>query len=488
MKKLLIVFFVFLSMLTFGQNYKLFNAISRKVFIPDSLAELTFGIAFDSVKMVNGDSVYYNYTGIAGIINPDSCEFGGGGNMCYQQSTPSRIGLKVSYNNYNQYKFTTNQGNDLTFNFDIPPGDSSLFYQDESQKFYMVFEGADTATILGIADSAKYYRVLHTDSSGNVINSPLNDEMIVVGKEIGLVDFFRIDNFPQLLKPVHLVGNLSPDAGLYRLTNEMLYDYQPGDVIEYFNKNIITGGPVPIIYQIYIRHNIISRTDTPDSIFYTVAKVTSDKNSGKQTSEIIFLRYKRNEIISEIPFDKIDQSVNLKTTNMYRQDYCGMMYWTYTVIPKYFEYCIAENCWGPSYYAGIPPTEEITYVYGLGKFDDQGTAYSPPMRRDYRMGIIYFKKNGAECGNEVIVNVNEPLNSTNVFTVLPNPAKDYLFVKASMVNPGTIHITNLNGQEIITTSIKDAITKVEIGSLKPGMYLVKTIQGNHVGVKKIIKE
>ncbi len=487
MKKSLTVLFVCFSVVVFGQNYKLFNGSSKKIFASGTIADTTYGIAFDPLQAIGSDSVYYNYTGLDEWIVSENCEYWGPPD-CHQQNKPSWIGLNVIFDNISKYKFNTNQNDTLIFDFSIAQGDSMLFFQDETQKFYMVFEGSDTTTILGIADSARFYRIINTDLAGNTIFSALNNEMIVTGKLMGLADFFRIDYFPQLLQPVHLVGNTAPDAGIYRLTAEMLYDYQPGDEIQYIDRYSNPGGPPWLNYFRYIKHNFISRTNTADSIFYTVKRFTFELGAVSHITDTIILKYRKNEIVTEIPFDKINQSDILRTKRLYQEDYCGLTLWSYKVVPEYLGYCSAENCWGYYDIPGPPPIEETIYVCGLGIYNDEGFLYTyPPMAYSFRVGVIYFNKNGIECGNEMIVNINDPLAQAAVFTIYPNPANDYLFVKTDKVEPGTLWITDINGQLIKSTTLSGPLSTIEIGSLSPGIYLAKIVMEGYVGVKKFIK-
>jgi hypothetical protein len=487
MKNILTAFLALISFFAFSQDYKLFNGSSKKLYNDLPSGDSTFSLAFDSVKSVGSDSVYFIYPGLANEIEPDSCQFWGGG-WCIQQTEPSWSGSRVIYDNIENYRFVTSQNDTLHFNFSLLPGDSSIFYQDESQKFFMVFEGIDTTTVLNVADSAKFYRISHTDASGNTIHSPLNNKKIITGKEMGLIEFFGIDDFPQILLPLQLIGNASPDAGLSRLTYEMIDDHQPGDEIQYYDRYDYPGGPPWCNYHRYIKHIFLDRTDTPDSIIYMVARFTFEEGASTQVSDTITQKYKKDEILAEIPFDYIDQSNTLVTKKLFKADYCGLDFWTYTVTPGYLIYCINDNCWGSYDIPGPPPTEKTTYVSGLGLYSDESSInYPPPDGYSHWYGIIYFKKDGIVCGDEVIVGMSD-INQSADFTVYPNPARDFIFIQSQATGKSVITISNLNGQVIMKAFVKDPMTRLDIGRLNKGIYLVKLISGNNVQVKKIIKE
>jgi hypothetical protein len=64
MKNLLTLMTVFLSLLSTGQDYKLFHSGSKKLYTSYPVAGIISGIAFDSVRMIGNDSVYFNYTAV----------------------------------------------------------------------------------------------------------------------------------------------------------------------------------------------------------------------------------------------------------------------------------------------------------------------------------------------------------------------------------------------------------------------------------------
>jgi hypothetical protein len=488
MKHVLTPILALLSFLAFSQDYTLFNAGSKKLYSDLPSEDSTFSLAFDSVISAGTDSIYFMYTGLGYEIETDSCMFWGS-EWCTQQSKPSWLGSHVYFDNNRYYRFLTTQNDTLNLNFSLLPGDSSIFYQDESQKFFIVFEGSDTMAVLDFVDSVKSYRIHHTDASGNTINSSLNDKRIITGKEIGLIEFFRIDYFPIMLSPLHLIGNVSPDAGLISLTNEMIYDHQPGDEIQYLDIYDNEGGPPWCNYHRYIKHKFLDRIDMQDSIIYTLARFTFEEGESTQLSDTITLKYKKAEILAEIPFDYIDQSKILVTNTLHKVDYCGLDFWTYTITPKYLAYCDYDNCWGSYDIPGPPPAEKTVYVCGLGLYSDESSITSPPPTGYWRWyGIIYFKKNGIICGDEAIVGVSNPDLSEDLFTVYPNPARDFIIIHSAANSKSIITISNLNGQVIMNALVKDPVTRMDIGNLNTGMYLVKLISGSNVEVRKIIKE
>ena len=174
-------------------------------------------------------------------------------------------------------------------------------------------------------------------------------------------------------------------------------------------------------------------------------------------------------------------------SKFYAADYFELNLWTYSLEPQYLAYCLADNCWGSYDIPGPPPDEQTIYVCGLGLYLDKSSLSAPPPQGYYRMyNIIYFKKDGIECGEEVIVNINDPVIPASCFTVYPNPAIDRLNVRANKDATGTLIISDLNGSQLRKIPVKDQTTLIDINGLKNGMYMVKFIGDSFVEIKKII--
>ena len=488
MKNLLTLTLVALSLITSGQNYKAFHAGSKKLFFHGQGEDRGFGIACDSAAMVGNDSVYFNYTGVGNMIISDTCLFWGG-EACLQQNQPSWIGTEVIFDNEETYHFITNAVDTLNIGLNHPLGDSVLFYSDNIQNFYLQTEGADTLTILGMADSALKYRIIHTDISGNTIYSNLNDEKITIGKSMGLIDFFRIDSFPQILEPVHLIGNVSPNAGLTGVTNEMLYDHQPGDIIQYYDYYYRSSGWPGMNHKTYIKHHFLQRVNTNDSIIYLVARTTFDVDSSFETKDTIQLKYLKNHVVASIPFDVIDQSKILEATRIYQADYCDFKLWTYEIVPETAVYCEADNCWGGYDSNGPPPDEIKKYACGLGVAIDSSIVLSaPPYGYRKFIKIIYFKKDGIECGEETIVGIKDNVQQTEILKVYPNPVDNYIIVQTNLPEGEKIILFDMNGRQLMDTPMIGSKTRIDVSDLRPGIYLIKFISSPRVEVRKLVKE
>jgi hypothetical protein len=495
MKSFCIISFILVSTwVSFSQEYKLFNSSSRKVYSNFPLPDSSLSLSFDSASITGNDSVYHNFTQVGNtVISGENCSFWGSPE-CIKQDRPTWLGSHVIYDNASGYKFFTSYGDTLNFDFSLAPGDSALFFENQQEKFYLSFLKYDTITVLGYSDSAKFYTIIHTDLSGNTIFSALNGEKIIVAKNLGLIQFLQVDEFPILLNPVYMIGNRNPDLGFAKLTNEVLYDYSVGDEYQVEEK-LTYNYPSPYNHEQYIKYTILSKSLTDDSIVYQALQHVFAPSASIATDEIVDLNYLRNTVVSEIPFEYTAPVENsfFNTRKFYLEDHCGMKLWTYHVNHnRGLRYCQDYNCWGSNDVLGPPPLEDTVYVVGLGIFSSiySDAFLTPPPSDDYSFSrkIIYFKKNNFSCGSEAFLGINKLPAQGSLVTIYPVPAKNVLTVETPHFTGSYITISTLSGQQIISQPLTQKVTQVNISNLAKGIYFLKFTAALIVNVQKFVKE
>ncbi len=467
----------------FGQDYKLITSTSEKLFTDYPEPFNTYSISIESVNEIGGNSVYHNYFNLNyDNFVSDTCEFWGGPN-CDQQNAPSWLGSDVTYENVDSYVFYNLNHDSLHFSFNTNISDTNIFYEDSIQKFLITYENTDTLNVLENLDSARFYKVIHTDIDGNTINSQLNGQNIIISKDIGLVQFFVIDSFPSVLKPVYLIGNGSPTAGFYQLTNDMVYDYQPGDEIQYKERSYYSNpnNPPWYFYERYRMHNFIDRQETNDSLIYTIYQELFYVDSASISYDTIEKKYKKSDVISQIPFEKFDG----KTRNLKFIDYCDTQRWTYSYVHSPDdEFCEADTCWGYADTQGPPEIHTYKAVCGLGVYYDKYSVSG--WEDDYTLysSVVYHKKGENICGDEVVGIVDNSLSANNV-DIRPNPASSIISV-SSPVEIDKLIISDLSGKLLLQKSVLSNEVTVDISILKSGLYLVNLLFDDGLRVTKKI--
>jgi hypothetical protein len=498
MKNILQIVFLLSSLQLAAQNFAPFNSSTEKLF-RDSAGK-TYSLTFQDAYFNLIDSVYIPQLNVQ--QNPfysDSCSFWGG-NMCLKQNKTGWAGSSVLNTNNSVYTFLQDDGDEISFNFNTNMNDTNLVYIDGTQMLKMSYANTSLTQVLGLSDSVNYYHLYHTDLLGNQISSALNQFQIAVGKQLGLISFFKIDSFPAQINTLQLLGDQSTSAGFFELNNEMLYDYAVGDEYQYYlasNHSNPSWGWYVTDYSKYIKYTILNKTLTPDSLIYLASRNTNNLLTNTQILDTIYLRYSRNDVIAGIPYEIFDgqhyKNFKLGTT-------CGSNYWELNMVnePYNLAFCAIDTCWGGIDTQGPAATITTKYVIGLGQtfYEDNLFGGFNFTSHYITSSLIYFKRNGQICGVEQIVGIEDISENKNKFTIFPNPAKQSVNVQFAVTEDCShvnLSIYNLQGQLVIEkvipsqTNISNS-TNIDINELNEGFYFVTlSVNGRILKSVKFIK-
>jgi hypothetical protein len=468
-----------------AQNYAPFNAGTVKSFTTYPEQGPTYSLGFDSTTSVQGVTGFYPYSGLEEyeIVLDETCPSLGENLYCFPETKPSWIGNNIVKNQISDYTFETNFQGLVPLNFNLPEGTSVVFYQDEVSRFSITGMSKTEENIFGITDSIARIVISHTDLNGNPINSQLNDFIIKTGKESGLITFFRIDSFPQILEPVMMIGSQNPSTGLTQITNEDLYDYQPGDQLQYNERSDLVTCHTEVLFDRFINLTFLTRTNTPDSVIYTAFRETFQRDSLESFFDTARLAYARHTVVAQIPFDYNSHEDIYRVKKLSMEDYCGVPRWTYRQTLLNYVYCEESNCWGTSYNRAAPSIEVETSVVGVGRYYYTSAITVELDTYVYTYQLNFFNKGDNVCGDEQIVAADDIKKPVRQLIITPNPATDYIEVSGAPVNT-VIQVLNLNGQVIKSTPGSAGHYRIYVGDLQKGVYFVKA--GSVVG-KAVIR-
>lgn len=480
-----IIFLLFLApLILFGQDYKLLTATSKKLYSTVSQPQTAYSMSIESAKMSETDSVYYNFFELDNeLTESDTCFFWGEGPFCYKQNRPGWLGPRIEFDNQFSYRFFNLNNDTLHFSFNTEVDGPIPFYSDSIQEFSILYEKDDTLTLLGVADSARYFKILHADLDGNLIDSPLNGYELIISKQFGLENFFEVDSFPSVLKPVKLIGNVSPNAGLYLMTNETVYNFEVGDEVQYMEYSWYES-PMPpeFYYTRYRKFIFLEKEITDDLLIYKVRQELFYKDSVGIEIKTLNKDYLRSDTIAKIPFEKF----NILNRSLKEVDYCGKFFWTYSIDGYEGEwFCGADTCWGTGDTFGPPDKLHTSYVFGLGLYSDSRKDPYPD-GYDLHDEIIYFKKDGTECGTEVVVTVNENKALKDNITVSPNPVRDEATISSPIII-NEIDVISSSGKKLFSKILSGKQNKINMTGFENDVYFLrlKLITGQVI-IKKII--
>lgn len=450
--------------------FKPFQASSKKLFVRDAPSTPGYSLAFDSAAVLGSDSIYFHFGAMdaaAGEIVP-GCS-GWGDENCYTANTPIWSGTLFISNTTGTHWMRNNLGDSLRFELGMPIGDTSVFFQDAVQRFSIIKSAPDTMTVLGYTDSIYRYTITHTDLNDLPIQSVLNGSSMVIGKQLGLTEFFRIDSFPQVLEPLVLFGSKDPDLGLHQITSALVHDHQPGDVIQ--TRSYQGGGYPPFPFSHY-KQSILARSDTPDSVQYQIAWEYSNGAGTITNSGTGLARYAKHDVLAELPFDRFNGSYLSFT----RTNGCGTLIWSLKSepVPGMWE-CPDGNCWIYGDTQGPPPESSNALILGIAEthyyFQTPVTAWDAPYWNI--KNVVYYIKNGIECGTEFHVGTRESMNSATI-QVFPIPSEGPITISSHEVLR-FVRIVDGRGAEVLTANPRAAIAHYDLSSFDNGIYHIELI-------------
>jgi Secretion system C-terminal sorting domain/Bacterial Ig-like domain (group 2)/NHL repeat len=75
------------------------------------------------------------------------------------------------------------------------------------------------------------------------------------------------------------------------------------------------------------------------------------------------------------------------------------------------------------------------------------------------------------------------ITNTGAFSIYPNPASGLLYISAPGLQSASVTISDVTGRSVLTSSLNTTSTKLDISSIRSGIYLIsiKSVQGNYSG-------
>jgi photosystem II stability/assembly factor-like uncharacterized protein len=97
--------------------------------------------------------------------------------------------------------------------------------------------------------------------------------------------------------------------------------------------------------------------------------------------------------------------------------------------------------------------------------------------------------NGMKTGFLYPSGVDEISKENRLIRVYPNPANKKIVIETNDISDqGTLSVTNIHGQEILTQKIEGFKTEVQISNLPSGVYFVKLYSDKGISTGKFVKE
>ncbi len=415
---------------------------------------------------------------------PPFCSFWGGTRAI---ADTTWLGEKITYDDNSQHLTLINRNGDtLDFDFALAAGDSSVFYQNFSDKYYIRAGQVQQELVYTVNDAVKTFTILHLDSMGGAVQSPLHGTTIKLGDQTGLISFIDVFNFPAVEKNLSLKGQLNPLIGSYYIRFEDIYPFQPGDSMQF--------GASTTMADFVRNYRVETRSETADSVIITFKKF-SVAPSGPVNISVLepqvpdaypaTLRFPKNSDFFGSPHNSLKPGKQIVSYYYYETrsvvstslSYCGISP-LYIVAAQAWEYCDSCNCYGDfdSYQQKFP---SWSFASGAGVISAVDKT-NRPWVYDNSIYLRYSSIGGVVCGSYLAVGTTE--NKIEAIKLFPNPVNNVLELSASVD-----HITILSNEGSTIRSVANPGKRIDLSDLIPGLYFAELKKEGRSVYYKLVK-
>ena len=250
------------------------------------------------------------------------------------------------------------------------------------------------------------------------------------------------------------------------LTNRQVYDFEVGDVFQYFGSSPSFGASW--------RDTIVGKSFSinNDTVFYQKNSVgNSSSNPNYVYSSSIKFYTNLDSVASHYYLDQCTTSPPPSDTLFQSSQYCNQLTWRRTT--NHDLNCFEDNSYTSELIVGCGGPYHVAYI------DIGGPDY-------YEYKLTYFKKGTVSCGNPFSTGIDE-INLLNSINIYPNPTNSKIHI--TILNPISIKnytIKDVSGKTILENSFSD---NINISGLNSGIYFITFLDSDFRKItKKIIKE
>lgn len=469
-----------LSFALSAQNYQLFNA-NRIALYREGSGVISQNIQIDSVKEVNGDSVFYPSRKIRAIKY-----------NCYNPYSPSWLGKRIVVKSNGSVIFYDTNDSALVFKPQANLGENwkiLIFSNGSYYKASVVKQ--DTMTFLSTNDSVKVLEISHYSVNNTKIATLYSE--VILSKEYGLV---IAPNFYQFGKQsltdseerlYNLVGLSSPTLGVQNITYKDIFNFDVGDE---FHKeshyNSYSGGKYSETKE-FIWEKVLSKNIIVDTIFYEI-EVLKDRSYFENFSLIQHILYKDTlqyryfywyNYLDPLPgatavidgFFSSHKTAYVQTM-LAKSDIDVMKSIDRPVKieaiqnNQYWDNSSSDSCLKRTTYGGCETQDN--YIKGLGGPYHWGCENGTLDGSSHV--LVYYKKGSEEWGKPLKLSVEE--NSLKSITnVYPNPSEGKIFFvfEVNTSFPLNVVIFNEQGKELKQIQLQNNNEQLEL-DVANGLY------------------
>ncbi len=443
----------------------------------------------DSVKISDGDSIFYPLKSIRGK-SPYYCFTPDGGSL---------LGDKVIVNQDYNYFFNRN-GDSIKIKASAAVNDEWIVFQKNDMIITGKVEKITEESFLSIVDSVKHISFYISDAGITKYKNP-----VLISKKYGMLKSYDFYTFPNIENSnsfsdffnssiLTLVGMTNPRLGIQNLTSFDIFDFQPGDELHIRYEFDCIGPNYADFKSDNIKTilNYLSRADYPDSIVYQFLRKV-DKNG------VVSEALGKQKIIKDYYFEKLPMEtifreyeaynimmINSTIHSMGTKNFMSNLRRLHKIDNSSFENIVGYgyDCWVTPIWDGCFPSK--VYLEGLGgPYSNCGSFWGCFQNE----GLVYFKKGDTEWGEPLVITGVSELE-TMQGTISPNPAKDIVTLSLPAVSHNfSLTIIDKLGRIVKSESFQNTDqATLNIMELVSGLYFLRVTAGGKTEVHKLIKE
>jgi hypothetical protein len=490
---------VFSAFLVAGQNYKPFQASVSKRFVNVNQAtDDAYFFYADSITQAGGSTLFYNYRPIIEASDfefNEECPFWGALGVTHYLDTNRFTGNYFVFDETTQrLKFWNRNGAELNLDFSLAINDSAQVYQDATSLFFIKRIADSEQSFWGFTDSIRQFLLLHYDNLGGPTGSSLDQFVIKLSQNHGLLSFFSPYNIPDDFVSLELIGQTNPPMGNYSIRTEEMYPYQAGDILQYLGVNY--GLPYGEGWRL-TSYEVINREEVADSVkidfsYFGVTQPHSfGFNPGNWGSYGYYLpnplRFHKNDFWLKIPFNHLDYGINNRPVfhSQTNELFCGEARDGIFSMERFVNYCPDCYCIGQADGFGSYVSRQKA-AKGIGVIWGAKDPYNYPNQVSSAFNLSYAKIGPFECGTRQYQNFE---NLTEMKWILfPNPVGDFINIELDSESV-RFRLLDISGNEMDLPFPKkqNSILTFSIEKLSPGIYYLYVETNDGVLVRSLIK-
>jgi len=452
-------------------------------------------IRIDSVAVAGSDSLFFTYKVVDD--NPIRPITG-----CYLVNDTGWAGYKVIIKLNGDNLFITTKGDSVVLKTLANLNDTWRLNELGNNEYIQGTISLNTTeTILGVMDSIKYIK-LQAYNGTTQISHPINNLYFKISKDYGLVQSFRIADFPLQTTIYTIDGISNPLLGIQNLTADEVYNFNVGDTFQYIyddrwevysfdleysqdvilSKNVsLTGDTLDYFTDRMVHHRRFDGLSHIDTTYFIHDTIT---NQIILSSNYFFSTFCKD--IDKFPHELYTNSTGfseeLQDTSLNGR--------RYKIFPTYLEYDSPDSSCIGDFYIGRCIFDDFAFADGIGMVYDIDHSEWGYCRNHQ---LVYYRKGGETWGAPLdwpkILGIGELSKSYLGITISPNPLTSFSTLQLNtQLTSAEVVIYNMLGKEMLRKTLTGNSMEIEKGTLGSGVYFVRVRNEERQWVEKMIVE